>query len=444
MTAAELSVVTESLPGSQVGLTIEVPQEQVDRAFERALERLARRVRIGGFRPGKAPRPLLEARLGPAVIRDEVVEILVPGVVSQALRDRQIDAIDRPSVEVQQLERGRPARLTARVSVMPEVKLPDLDALQVERRSTVVDEEMLQRRLGELRERLAQIQPVDREIREGDVAVVDLEVQVDGRRIPSEARRATEVEVREGEVIPELLPALLGRREGEVATADVTLPETHPDPRLRGRPARLEVTVRGVKEKVVPELTDEAARELSEGRHPTVEDFVRAVRRDLEEEARRLDELAFERAAVETVVNAAQVELPEALVAREVDRQMEDLAQRLRRQGLRPDRYFQYLNTTEAEYRDRLRPEAEGRIRVDLVLDELGKQMAVEPSEDEVTEYMKAEAERDEGMGRDLDTLLGSPAVRAYFRHRLTRIRVLEGLVARLSGTAAGTSGEAG
>ncbi|HZU16991.1 MAG TPA: trigger factor [Candidatus Dormibacteraeota bacterium] len=444
MTAAELSVVTESLPGSQVGLTIEVPQDQVDRAFERALDRLAQRVRIGGFRPGKAPRPLVEARLGPAAIRDEVVEILVPGVVSQALRDRQIDAIDRPSVEVQQLERGRPARLTARVSVMPEVKLPDLDALQVERRSTVVDEEMLQRRLGELRERLAQIQPVDREIREGDVAVVDLEVQVDGRRIPSEARRATEVEVREGEVIPELLPALLGRREGEVATADVTLPETHPDPRLRGRPARLEVTVRGVKEKVVPELTDEAARELSEGRHPTVEDFVRAVRRDLEEEARRLDELAFERAAVETVVNAAQVELPEALVAREVDRQMEDLAQRLRRQGLRPDRYFQYLNTTEAEYRDRLRPEAEGRIRVDLVLDELGKQMAVEPFEDEVTEYMKAEAERDEGMGRDLDTLLGSPAVRAYFRHRLTRIRVLEGLVARLSGTAAGTSGEAG
>ncbi|HZV52124.1 MAG TPA: trigger factor [Candidatus Dormibacteraeota bacterium] len=443
MTAAELSVVTESLPGSQVGLTIEVPQEQVDRAFERALERLARRVRIGGFRPGKAPRPLLEARLGPAVIRDEVVEILVPGVVSQALRDRQIDAIDRPSVEVQQLERGRPARLTARVSVMPEVRLPDLDTLQVERRHTVVDEEMLQRRLGELRERLAQIQPVDREIREGDLAVVDLEVQVDGRRVPSEARRATEVEVREGKVIPELLPALLGRREGEVATADVTLPEDHPDPRLKGKPARLEVTVRGVKEKVVPELTDEVAKELSDGRHATVEAFVGAVREDLENEARRLDALAFEQAAVEAVVNASQVELPEALVAREVDRQMEDLEQRLRRQGMRPDRYFQYLNTTEAEYRQRLRPEAEGRIRVDLVLDELGKQMAVEPSQDEITEHMRAEAERDEGMRRNLDTLLGSPAVRSYFRHRLVRLRVLEGLVARLSGTAPETSGKA-
>jgi trigger factor len=442
MTTAELSVVTESLPGSQVGLTIEVPQDQVDRAFERALDRLAQRVRIGGFRPGKAPRPLVEARLGPAVVRDEVVEILVPGVVSQALRDHRIDAIDRPSVEVQQLERGRPARLTARVSVMPEVRLPDLDALHVERSHTVVDDQMLQRRLDELRERLAQIRPVDREIREGDVAVLDLEVHVDGRPVPAESRRATEVEVREGEVIPELLPVLLGRREGEVATADVTLPDEHPNPQLRGKLARLEVTVRGVKEKVVPELTDEVARELSEGQHATVEALVQAVRQDLEREAKRLDELTFERAAVEAVVNASELDLPEALVAREIDRQIEELGRRLHRQGMRLDRYFQYLNTTEAEYRERLRPEAEGRVRVDLVLDELGKQMAVEPSEEEITEYMKAEAERDEGMKRDLDSLLGNPGVRAYFRHRLTRLRVLEGLVARLGGTTAGASGE--
>src|SRR6266700_5592990 len=131
MTAADVSVVTETLPGSQVGLTIEVPPDQVDRAYDRALNRLAQRVKIGGFRPGKAPRPLLEARLGPAAIRDEVVDSLVPGLVNQALRDHQIDAIDRPRVEVQELERGRPGRFTARGSVMPEVTLPDLSALSV-------------------------------------------------------------------------------------------------------------------------------------------------------------------------------------------------------------------------------------------------------------------------------------------------------------------------
>ena len=142
MTAADVSVVTETLPGSQVGLTIEVPSEQVDRAYDRALNRLAQRVRIGGFRPGKAPRPLLEARLGPAAIRDEVVDTLIPGLVNKALADHNIDAIDRPRVEVQEMERGRPGRFIARVSVMPDVVLPELPTLQVERTTTDVDDEM--------------------------------------------------------------------------------------------------------------------------------------------------------------------------------------------------------------------------------------------------------------------------------------------------------------
>src|SRR5215467_4543472 len=140
MTAPDVSVVTETLPGSQVGLTIEVPSDQVDRAYERVLNRLAQRVRIEGFRPGKAPRPLIEARLGPAAIRDEVVDSLLPGLVNRALQDNKIEAIDRPRVEVQELERGRPGRFTARVSVMPDVTLPDLAALQVERTTTAVDD----------------------------------------------------------------------------------------------------------------------------------------------------------------------------------------------------------------------------------------------------------------------------------------------------------------
>src|SRR5262245_2306000 len=190
MTAADVSVVTERLPGSQVGLTIEVPSDQVDRAYERVLNRLAQRVRIEGFRPGKAPRPLVEARLGPAAIRDEVVDTLISPVVNQALRDRQIDAIDRPEVEIQELERGRPARFKARVSVMPDVRLPDLKTLQVERPVTSVDDEMVERRLAELRQRLARIEPVDREVRVGDVVVADLKVLVDGEEVSSEARTA--------------------------------------------------------------------------------------------------------------------------------------------------------------------------------------------------------------------------------------------------------------
>jgi trigger factor len=432
MTAADVSVVTETLPGSQVGLTIEVPSEQVDRAYDRALNRIAQRVRIGGFRPGKAPRPLVEARVGPAAVREEVVDTLVPGLVSQALRDHNIDAIDRPRVEVQELERGRPGRFTARVSVMPDVVLPDLATLQVERKHTAVDDEMVERRLRELRERLAEIEPVEREVRLGDVIVADLRMLVDGAELPSEARKATEVEVVEDKVVPELLAALPGHVVEDVVTADVTLPDEHPDPDLRGKLARLEVTIDGVKEKRVPELTDAVAQELSGGEQATAEALREAVRTDLVEQARRLDELTFEQAAVRAVVDAAQIDVPEALVEREIDRQAEQLENSLQRRGLRFDRYLQYVGKTAAEYRAELQPDAEGRIRVDLVLEELGRRMAISPSQGEVEEYIRSEAERDDEVRRDLESLVKNPIAIDYFRHRLTRIKVLEGLVAQV------------
>src|ERR1041385_6066843 len=412
MTAADVSVVTETLPGSQVGLTIEVPSEQVDRAYDRALNRLAQRVRIGGFRPGKAPRPLLEARLGPAAIRDEVVDTLIPGLVNKALADHNIDAIDRPRVEVQEMERGRPGRFIARVSVMPDVVLPELPTLQVERTTTDVDDEMLERRLKELRERLAEGEPVEREVRTGDIAVADLRVLVDGEEVPSEGRKATEVEVAEGSVIPELLAVLPGRAVGEVATAEVTLPEEHTNPDLRGKAAQLEVTIQGVKEKRVPELTDSVASELSSGEHATAEALRDAVRQDLVAQARRLDELSFEQAAVKAVVDASQIELPEALVEREIERQVEELERSLQRRGLRLDRYLEYVGKTEAEYRAELRPDAEGRIRVDRVLEELGRRMDIAPAQGEVVEYMRSEAERDEEVRRELDSLVENPVDR--------------------------------
>ncbi|HKF19894.1 MAG TPA: trigger factor [Candidatus Dormibacteraeota bacterium] len=433
MTAADVSVVTETLPGSQVGLTIEVPSDQVDRAYDRALNRLAQRIRIEGFRPGKAPRPLVEARLGSAAIRDEVVDALIPPVVNQALRDRQIDAIDRPQVEIQELERGRPARFRARVSVMPEVRLPDLKALQVERPVTVIDDEMIERRLAELRERLAQVEPVDREVRVGDVVVADLKVLVDGEEVPSEARTASEVEVREGVVIPELLAALPGHKTGEVAVAEATLPDDHSNPDLRGKQARVEFTVQGVKEKLVPELTDEVADQLSGGEQKTADSLRQAVREDLVAQAARLDELAFEQRALKALVEASQVEIPKSLVDREVERQVGEAGRSLQRRGLRLDRYLEYVGKTQSEYEAELEPDAQERIRVDLVMEELGKQMAINPSEDEAREYMRSEAERDEEVKRELQALLNNSVALEYFRHRLTRIKVLEGLVERLS-----------
>src|SRR5438128_11815078 len=169
--AAELSVVTERLPKSQVGMTIEVPADVVNANYDRVLNRLASRAKIEGFRPGKAPRALVEARIGPAALREEVVETMVPEVVRQALNDESIDPIDNPDVEVVELERGRPARLKATISVMPQVTLGDTSKLIAPAEAIDVTDEMLERRLEDVREPLAEVTPVEREARMGDVAV---------------------------------------------------------------------------------------------------------------------------------------------------------------------------------------------------------------------------------------------------------------------------------
>src|SRR5438067_10250468 len=171
---AELSVVTEPLPKSQVGMTIEVPAEMVDATYDRVLNRLASRAKIEGFRPGRAPRELVEARLGAAVLREEVVETMVPEVVRQALERESIDPIDNPDVEVLELERGRPAKLKATVSVMPEVTLADVDKLDVEPpHAHDVTVEILERRLDELRETMAVTTTADLAglVSDGDVVV---------------------------------------------------------------------------------------------------------------------------------------------------------------------------------------------------------------------------------------------------------------------------------
>jgi len=434
MPIADLSVMVEELPGSQLSLTVDVPQTEVDRAFDRALQRFQSKAKIEGFRPGKAPREIVAARVGPAVLREEALETLVPEIVAQVLKDKGIHALDQPRVDIAEFERGRAARFTARVSIYPEVKLPDLDHLEVKPADTRVTEEMVDNRLQELRERLAEITPVERPVAEGDVVVADIDVSVDGREIPSERRRALETEVREGVLIPELLAAVKGKSVGEVAEAEITLAEDHVDEALRSRPAQVRFTVQGVKEKKLPELDAEFAKQVSEGKQETMADLREAVRADLTEAAARFGELAFEQAVVKAVVDGAQVEVPIALVDHEVIHQVEDLEKRLQQQGLRLDRYLSYLQKTPEEYVAEARPEAESRIKVDLVLEEAGKQLGIEPTDDQVLEYMREQAAGDPELGDKYLELVANRTAREFFEHRLTRLQILERLVVKAGG----------
>ncbi|HXN78428.1 MAG TPA: trigger factor [Candidatus Dormibacteraeota bacterium] len=426
---AELSVITEQLPRSQVGMTIEVPTEVVDAAYERVLNRLVSKAKIEGFRPGRAPRSLVEARLGPAVVREEVVEAMIPDVMRQALQEKSIDPIDNPDVEVLELERGRPAKLKATVSVMPEVTLADITTLHPDLHGHEVTEEMLERRLEEVREPMAEITPVEREARLGDIAIIDVEVEVDGEPVASESRQAMEAELKDGVLLPELLAVLPGTFVDESREARVTFPENYSEPKLAGKEATIRVTLRGVKEKILPALDDPLAKILSKGAQESVESYRESVRQELEESVRAMEKLEREQEVVRALVEASSVEVPEALVDRELTSELESMERSLNRQGLKLERYLEYAGRTLDQWMADQRPDAEARLKIDLVLAEYARRENLEPSEDEVIAYLQEQATADDELKDQVGELKSSPSARRYFASRLRRRRVLDRLV---------------
>ena len=425
---AALSIETESLPKSQVGMTIEVPAELVDATYERVLNRLVAKAKIEGFRPGRAPRQLVEARVGPAALREEVVETIVPEVVQQALREKSLDPIDNPDVEVIELERGRPARLKATVTVMPEVTLGDTSKLEAPATSIEVTDEMLEKRLDDVREPMAEITPVEREARLGDIAVIDVEVEAGGNIVASESRKAMEAELKDGVLLPELLAVLPGTFVDETREAIVKFPDDYSEPLLAGKEGTIRVTLRGVKEKVLPPLDDALAKQLSGGRQETVDDYRVAVRAELDEAARDMARMAREQALVKALVDSSEVEVPDSLVERELATQLESMERTLARQGLKLDRYFEYLGKTIPQWAAEERSEAEARLKVDLVLDEFAKREGIEPTDEDVDKYLAEQAGTDEELSGRVSELTKSPSARRYFASRLRRLRVLDRL----------------
>jgi trigger factor len=426
---AQLSVATEPLPKSQVGMTIEVPAEMVDATFERVLNRLVSKAKIEGFRPGRAPRALVEARLGPAALREEVVDTMVPEVIRRALEEKSIDPIDNPDVEVLELERGRPARLKATISVMPEVELADATRIKPETQPIAVTDEMLERRLEDLRDPLAEITPVEREVRAGDIAIIDVEVEVDGAVVESESRKSMEAELKDGVLLPELLEALPGAWVDETREARVKFPDTYSEEKLAGKDATIRVTVRGVKEKVVPPLDDALAKTLSNGAQETADAYRAAVRAELDESAAAMAKMDREQAIVRALVDGSSVEVPEALVDRELTSELESLERSLNRQGLKLDRYLEYTGKTLDQWMAAEKPDAEARLKVDLVLGEFARRENLDPSEEEVTTFLEEQAAKDDELKDQVAALKKSPSARRYFASRLRRLRVLERLV---------------
>ena len=279
-----------------------------------------------------------------------------------------------------------------------------------------------------MRQPLAEITPVERDARLGDVVVIDVVVEVDGAVVDSETRKAMEADLRDGVLLPELLAVIPGAKVAETRAASVKFPDTYSEPQLAGKEATIKVTVQGVKEKVLPPLDDALAKQLSNGAQETVESFRASTRVALEESAREVAKMDREQAVVKALVDASSVEVPVALVDRELTSQLESMERSLNRQGLRLDRYLEYLGKTVDQWVAEERPDAEARLKVDLVLGEYAKQNQLEPTDEEAMQFLEDQAGQDDELKDQVDELKQSQSARRYFASRLRRRRVLDRL----------------
>lgn len=377
-----LSVAVERRPNSQVELRIEAPAAEVDAAVEHALRHLASRVRLPGFRPGKAPSHIVERAVGwPAVAR-EVIDEAVPSLYARALQQAGVEVVSDPErLDVGDLERGRPLTLTALVTVKPEVDLGDYTALRVDEAHTEIGDSDVDEAIEGVRRAHAELVDVDRPVQAGDVARATL-VMRRGDEVVGGEGEERDIEVDRERLLPGLADGILGLSAGQQHTLELTLPDDYGREELRGVAVTVEASIAGVRERKLPPLDDSLA--ALDTHAETLEELREYYRDQLTTYTERNDRERYEAQVLEALRDRATVEVPEVMVEREIDRQLRDMELRLATSGLRLDKYLEYTGETMEQVREARRPAAQLRVRLELVLEALAAAEGIEIDESDV------------------------------------------------------------
>ncbi|TML43150.1 MAG: trigger factor, partial [Actinobacteria bacterium] len=315
--------VVEPLEGNRVKLTVEVDEQEFDRALEAAFRKIAREVRIPGFRPGKAPRRVLEARVGKGVAREEALRESLPTYYAQALREADLDAIAPPEIDITSGEEAGPIAFDAVVQVRPNVAIPGYEGLQVTVPSLEAGEEDVGHQLDRLRSQFGELVTVSRPARDGDHVSIDIKAYRHDETIEGLTSEDYLYELGSGALVPQLDEELRGARVGDIFRFNAPLPE--------GEEASFQVLVKEIKEKKLPEVTDDWASEASE--FETVDELRADIRERLLAVKRVQAQLALREGALTALAELVAEDPPEPLVDAEVERRVHDLNHRLQAQG---------------------------------------------------------------------------------------------------------------
>ena len=372
----------EKLSPTRVRINVEVPFTELQPDFDRAYKELAKQVRLPGFRPGKAPAKLLEARIGKEAMLDQVVGEAVPGRYTEAVTSSDVQPLGQPEIEITNKEYGQDLTFTAEVDVRPEIELPDLKGLKITVDPIEVTDEEVDTELQNLRARFGTLKGVERAAENGDFASIDLSATVDGEDVPEAKTEGLSHEVGSGQLIEGLDDAIVGLKEGETRVFTTTLAAGD----HAGQEAQVTVTVKSVKERELPEPDDEFAQLASE--FDTIDELKNSLTEQVQRVKRVQQAEQIRDKALEVLLEQVDVPLPENIVQAQVDDTLHNAINGLEHDEKRFEEALEAQGSSREEFDADSRTNAEKAVKTQLLMDTIADKLDIQVGQNDLTERL--------------------------------------------------------
>ena len=380
----------EKLEKSKVALTIEVGAEEFEAAVNKAYLKMRGKMSIPGFRPGKAPRKIIEGMYGADVFYEEAVNIVLPQAYEAAVKEQELDVVGYPEVDLENCgKEGVTFKCT--VAVYPEVKLGQYKGLEAPKAEVKVMAADVNARLKEMADRNSRLASVERAVKKGDTANIDFEGFDNGVAFDGGKGENFDLEIGSGSFVPGFEDQLIGMKAGEEKEIDITFPENY-TPELAGKPVVFKVKINEVKAKEVPAIDDEFAKDVSE--FDTLKELKADMKKKMTEERKIAAQQAFEDALMKKVADGIEADIPEDMVKAQAERMLEGFKQQLASQGIPFEQYLQMTGMTNETFLAQAHQPALDQVRMDLAVEAIVKAEGLEASDEDVENEMKNIAEK--------------------------------------------------
>ena len=423
-----MNVSVEKISSNKVKLSYEIEAARFDEAVNRAYYKLRGRVSIPGFRKGKAPRKLIENYYGQGFLFEEAFDILFDEVYGPSLDENKIEVVDRPQIDVQQMGAGQDLKFTCEVFVTPDVTLGEYKGVAVKKEHTLVTEDEVNARVeSERKKQAAEVKVEDRPAEDGDIVELDYAGTLDGVPFAGGTAEHQKLTIGSHTFIPGFEEQMVGMNAGEEKDLTVTFPENYGAEDLAGKEAVFHVKVHEIRKEELPELDDEFAKDISE--FETLDEYKADIRAKLEKQAAERDDNNFKNAVIDKVIENAEVDIPAAMIERQMDSMMRDFEYRLKAQGMDIKDFMTYTGRDEKAMREDYRGQAEKSVRAHLVLSAIEKAENFEVTDEEVDAEIAKFAPQTGKTAEELKATF-TENDREYFRADAIRDKAIDFLVA--------------